>query len=96
MPRPVRWTLFLVLALGLSARGEKPHATPAYPHRSFTAEAFGAGETSYWLFEPDEPKPERAPVVVFSHGWIAVNPGVYGAWIEHLVRSGRIVIYSRY
>ena len=25
----------------------------------------GIGPRSYWLFEPDEPKPERAPVVVF-------------------------------
>jgi acetyl esterase/lipase len=25
-----------------------------------------------------------------------MNPGVYGAWIDHLVRSGNIVIYPRY
>jgi acetyl esterase/lipase len=25
-----------------------------------------------------------------------MNPGVYGAWIEHLVRSGHIVIYPRF
>ena len=24
------------------------------------------------------------PVVVFLHGWFAVNPGFYGAWIDHL------------
>jgi pimeloyl-ACP methyl ester carboxylesterase len=56
----------------------------------------GVGPRSYWLFEPDEPKPERAPVVVFLHGWFAVNPGFYGAWINHLVRHGRIVIFPRY
>jgi dienelactone hydrolase len=33
---------------------------------------------------------------VFTHGWLAVNPGAYGAWIEHLVRSGRVVIFPRY
>ena len=54
------------------------------------------GATSYWLFEPADPTPESAPVVVFHHGWLAVNPGVYGAWIDHLVRSGRIVIFPRY
>jgi dienelactone hydrolase len=69
---------------------------PAYPHKSFTAESFGSGGRSYWLFEPADPKPERAPVVVFHHGWLAMNPGVYGAWIEHLARSGRIVIFPRY
>ena len=39
------------------------------------------------------PSPKRAPVVVFFHGWFAVNPGFYGAWIDHLVRNGRIVIF---
>jgi pimeloyl-ACP methyl ester carboxylesterase len=35
-------------------------------------------------------------VVVFLHGWFAVNPAFYGAWIDHLVRSGRTVIFPRY
>ena len=39
---------------------------------------------------------DRAPVVVFLHGWFAVNPGFYGAWIDHLVRDGKIVIFPRY
>jgi acetyl esterase/lipase len=30
------------------------------------------------------------------HGWFAVNPGFYGAWIDHLVRHGQIVIFPRY
>jgi len=33
---------------------------------------------------------------VFLHGWFAVNPGFYGAWIDHLVRDGKIVIFPRY
>ena len=57
---------------------------------------FGRGARSYWLFEPAEPTPESAPVVVFHHGWLAVNPAAYGAWIEHLVRSGQVVIFPRY
>src|SRR5262249_5983256 len=51
---------------------------------------------SYWLFEPDRPRPQTAPVVVFLHGWFAVNPGFYGAWIDHLVRHGHVVIFPRY
>ena len=35
-------------------------------------------------------------MVVFFHGWFAVNPAFYGAWIDHLVRSGRTVIFPRY
>jgi len=36
------------------------------------------------------------PVVVFLHGWIAVDPSAYGAWIAHLVRGGSTVIYPIY
>jgi acetyl esterase/lipase len=57
---------------------------------------FGLGARSYWLFEPAEPTPASAPVVVFCHGWYAYNPAAYGAWIEHLVRSGQIVVFPRY
>ena len=69
---------------------------PPYPHKAVRRVELGEGPRSYWLFEPAEPTPETAPVVVFNHGWFAVNPGVYGAWIEHLVRKGRIVIAPRY
>jgi poly(3-hydroxybutyrate) depolymerase len=68
----------------------------AYRHKSVRRIEVGEGPRSYWLFEPADPTPETAPVVVFNHGWFAVNPGVYGAWIEHLVRKGRIVIAPRY
>ena len=67
-----------------------------YPHKAVRRTVMGEGPRSYWLFEPAEPVPEKAPVVVFNHGWFAVNPGVYGAWIEHLTRSGKIVIAPRY
>jgi acetyl esterase/lipase len=67
------------------------------PHKSFKRFEIGEGPRSYWIFEPDDPKPDdRAPVVVFLHGWFAVNPGFYGAWIDHLVRDGKIVIFPRY
>jgi pimeloyl-ACP methyl ester carboxylesterase len=56
----------------------------------------GQGPRSYWLFEPDRAKVEQAPIVVFLHGWFAVNPAFYGAWIDHLVRDGKIVIFPRY
>jgi acetyl esterase/lipase len=71
-------------------------AEPAPPHRTVRRFEIGQGPRSYWLFEPDQPRPERAPVVVFLHGWFAVNPGFYGAWIDHLVRDGRIVVFPRY
>jgi pimeloyl-ACP methyl ester carboxylesterase len=69
---------------------------PAPPHLKVRRFEIGQGPRSYWLFEPDQPRPDRSPVVVFLHGWFAVNPGFYGAWIDHLVRNGRIVIFPRY
>jgi pimeloyl-ACP methyl ester carboxylesterase len=50
----------------------------------------------YWLFEPTDPKPDSAEVVVFLHGYGAYNPMAYGKWIKHLVAKGNIVIYPRY
>ena len=34
--------------------------------------------------------------MVFLHGWGAVNPQVYGGWIEHLARRGYLVLFPRY
>ena len=70
---------------------------PDTPHHAVKRYEIGQGPRSYFIFEPDKPKPDgKAPVVVFLHGWFAVNPGFYGAWIDHLVRDGRIVIFPRY
>ena len=80
-----------------SAVSDRPaQAGPIYQHRVVMRYELGEGPRSYWLFEPAEPKPERVPVVVFFHGWFAVNPAFYGAWIDHLVRSGRTVVFPRY
>ena len=69
---------------------------PKPPHGGVRRYEIGQGPRSYWLFEPDRPRPDSAPVVVFLHGWFAVNPGFYGAWVDHLVRNGHIVIFPRY
>lgn len=67
-----------------------------YTHGSVESHVYGTGNLEYWLFEPKSPVPESAPVVIFSHGWGAMNPIVYRAWINHIVRRGNIVIYPRY
>ncbi|HEU4390504.1 MAG TPA: alpha/beta hydrolase, partial [Blastocatellia bacterium] len=67
-----------------------------YRHARVVKSVHGSGDTQYWLYEPADPKPDRAPLVVFNHGWSAMNPRVYGAWIEHIVRRGNIVVYTRY
>jgi len=67
-----------------------------YVHASVTKNRYGKGGAEYWIFEPDSPKPRTAPVIVFLHGWGGMNPLYYGAWIDHLVKRGNIVIYPRY
>jgi len=68
----------------------------AYGHASVTKTLFGEGAGETWIFEPDQPRPESAPVIVFLHGLSATNPRTYGAWIDHLVRQGNIVVYPRF
>jgi len=68
----------------------------AYDHASVTKTRLGEGAEESWIFEPAGPRPERAPVVVFLHGLSATNPRTYGAWIDHLVRQGNIVVYPRF
>ena len=98
----------MILAVSLPpalAAGAEPDGPPSaeraadadvYPHKSVRRQEYGTGPRSYWIFEPAEPTPELAPVVVFHHGWLAVNPAAYGAWIDHLARRGSIVIFPRY
>jgi pimeloyl-ACP methyl ester carboxylesterase len=61
-----------------------------------TKNRYREGAKEYWIYEPNTPKPASAPVVFFLHGWGGMNPMYYGAWIDHLVRRGNIVIYPRY
>jgi acetyl esterase/lipase len=65
-------------------------------HKAVRSQFLGQGATAYWLFEPADPVPESAPLIIFNHGWSAINPRTYGAWIVHLVRRGDIVIYPVY
>ena len=65
----------LLLAVAETAQAVPPTAD-FYPHKSYQRKEYGWGATSYWLYEPADPKPEKAAVVVLNHGWLGVNPGV--------------------
>lgn len=67
-----------------------------YRHAKVVETEHGRGGTQYWTFEPSSPAPTSAPVIIFLHGWSAMQPRAYDRWIEHLVRRGNIVIYPRY
>jgi len=67
-----------------------------YKHELVIKSSYGNGTKQYWIFEPAEPKPAEAPLIIFMHGWGQMNPVAYGGWVDHLVRRGNIVIYPRY
>ena len=50
----------------------------------------------YYIFEPAEPMPVEAPVVLFLHAWLAYDPYEYRFWIEHMVRKGYVVVWAQY
>jgi acetyl esterase/lipase len=95
--------LLLILSLGSVSQVPTPPAQPdsgpggkQAPHAAVIKNRYGQGGKEYWIYEPDRPKPTTAPVVVFIHGWGGTNPLYYGAWIDHLVKRGNIVIFPRY
>ena len=102
-----RFLLLLQLVVSLvSASGgteitqpQQPASGPGgadYPHQGFLCTQYGEGSLTYWLYEPAEPKPVTAPVIVFHHGWGAIDPAPYSHWLEHLAKKGNIVIYPAY
>ena len=56
----------------------------------------GNSGISYWIYEPANPAPTNAPVIIFLHGWSAIYPRSYAYWLKHLARRGNLVIYPRY
>jgi hypothetical protein len=67
-----------------------------YSHDGVRQTHCGWGDYEFWIFEPTNPIPTSAPLIVFNHGWSAFFPNSYKAWIEHLVKRGNIVVYPRY
>jgi hypothetical protein len=67
-----------------------------YSHSGVRQTRYGFGAHAFWIFEPTDPTPLSAPLIVFNHGWSAFYPVIYKAWIYHLVKRGNIVVYPRY
>ncbi len=54
-------------------------------------------EEGFMLYLPLENcDDDTLDLVVFLHGFGALNPKVYGGWIEHLVLEGNAVLFPRY
>lgn len=78
---------------------EQPNDGPGgsnYSHDGVLKTRYRWGARQFWIFEPTDPKPESAPLIVFNHGWSAIFPYFYRAWIDHIVRRGNIVVFPRY
>jgi len=56
----------------------------------------GEGAHSVAIFRAAGFSGAPGPVVVFLHGWVAIDPVRYGSWIAHLVRQGTTVIFPAY
>jgi dienelactone hydrolase len=62
-----------------------------------TKRLLGRGVTSTFAFYAAGTAPEAGrPVAIVLHGWGVVNPQSYGAWIDHLVRQGWLVLFPRF
>jgi dienelactone hydrolase len=102
--------LTATMAIVPSAAGQVPPTPPDQPlagpggvnrpYADVVATRFGERPTGYWLFEPLDEGGERLlepqPLVIFMHGFTAVDPQTYRAWIDHIVRGGAVVIYPDY
>jgi poly(3-hydroxybutyrate) depolymerase len=78
---------------------EQPKTGPGgadYRHEAVRRSLHGEGGKEYWLFEPQEPAPAKAPLIIFLHGFSVMDPHGYMGWIEHLARRGNVVVYPRY
>lgn len=84
------------------AQPEQPADGPggtAYSFDNVQVERIGGRPQGATAFMPggiDRPMLDDLPVIVFLHGFTAVEPQRYGGWIEHLVKRGAIVIYPDY
>jgi acetyl esterase/lipase len=56
----------------------------------------GSGAQGAAIFRTPGAASRPGPVVIFLHGWVALDPERYGPWIGHLVRGGATVIYPAY
>jgi hypothetical protein len=64
-----------------------------YSHDGVRQSRHGFGVREFWIFEPSDPTPSSAPLIVFNHGWSALFPVFYKDWVIHLVKRGNIVVY---
>ena len=66
-------------------------------HAAVDVLTVGDGVDRVYVFVPTQPALHgKVPLVLLHHGWQGMNPLNFGALIDHLARSGQVVIYPVY
>jgi dienelactone hydrolase len=65
-------------------------------HKDVQVLTVGSGVDRAYVFIPKQPLAKGAPLVLFHHGWLGMNPKNFGGLIDLMVRRGAVVIYPVY
>ncbi|HEX7814214.1 alpha/beta hydrolase family protein [Dyella sp.] len=66
-------------------------------HAAVDVMTLGNGSERVYVFTPAQPVlHDKVPLVLLHHGWQGMNTLNFGALIDHLVRSGNVVVYPVY
>lgn len=92
-----------IMLAGPAAYGATPPQQPEqgpggrdYKSGEVVKRAVGTASRGTFVFHGSDAPAKPRSVVVFLHSWGAVNPGLYGGWIEHLARKGHLVLFPRF
>lgn len=80
----------------LAARYGESAYLAKHKHKEVRVLTVGDGPQRAYVFIPAAPRPKKAPLVLFHHGWLGTSPKNFGALIDHLVKRGAVVIYPVY
>jgi len=64
---------------------------PYWANNRYTDDNF-----KYFIYEPAQPTPAQAPVILFLHGYGAFAPSNYEGWLEQMCRKGYTVVWVEY
>ena len=66
------------------------------PGAEIVKRAVGQASNATYVFHAAGAPSAPRPVVVLLHAWGAINPSVYGGWIDHLARRGYLVMFPAF
>jgi dienelactone hydrolase len=96
----------LVLGVSLAAPWAQAATPPPQPEQGpggrdykvadVVKRGIGTASAGTFVFHGSDTPAKPRPVVIFLHSWGAVNPALYGGWIDHLARKGHLVLFPRF